>query len=1784
MSNSYRIRTQVGVDKSIKVHLTQDFEFLEILSIKILESDIYTRQCSDYGVVIGRISINNGFGVPNCKVSIFVPLSSIDANNPIISDLYPYSSISDLNDLGYRYNLLPYVKSYSNHVPTGSFFDKEDVLLNQSYIEVFDKYYRYTAVTNESGDFMIFGVPLGTQTIHVDIDLSDIGEFSLSPQDLIRLGLATESQVAGTKFRSSSNLNALPQIISINRIITVEPLWGQPDICNIGINRTDFDLSAEASVVIQPTAIFMGSMFSDSNNLALKTRCKPKFKQGELCSLIAGPGEILAIRQTIQQDAQGRPILEQFDLDSGGQVIDDNGTWLLDVPMNLDYITTNEFGERVISNDPEVGIPTRGKYRFKIKWNQSNDLDENVKRAYFLVPNVREYGWDTGLFINQTLQKKSYAFSLDWDDYADQQTAINCEDTFYQFSYNKVYTVSQLIDQYRKGSLANRIISIKNILDDVCESENNKFPTNDTSFRWDFIYLLYTFASYIFRPLLIILVALLHFFYLTVFVLRILVLPLLTAYFGLLTTIKGIQVGGALATVPPGFALAAALALELIPLFTAFAASLSINIILFKIKFRGINLPLLLYDQCEFCKCADGDESEDTDEGGSIQVSSPSFPPPPPPNASGILLTNFEGGLYNQDLIEDNINYAVYNQFLSGYYIQYRENKIRSFSKIPISINSQYSYTPNAGADPVFGRATFFTRDITLAEQFNLFNVKSKYFDESSSNPGGGINQVYVSVEPTLNGGGYSYVNQSDPNIPYTTPSSYHTDNVIVLMMTPESLPLLSGGAILSFVSPNSTKDVNYSGATLNDYGTNSISGSSLFANSQSNTVTINVRHTLPNQSSRTTTYTIPKPSSGNTNYHKFPTDIEYFQVITAMTYTDFIAKSSASAPGTGGIILSNGFPERVLNHQMKININYLDEDNDPIAIIEPQFSGFNPLTSLENYQNQIIVILNRGVDPYSPRVNIRFDLGRIFGRVSPQFVSVEGNFKLNIPIQGRLKNIKHTVGTNNTNDTYSNMRLYYDTFDYIPNTNQFSAYSSNLIQYYSSLDTNYSPFDFLASNPGFCPPQPSNCSCQTGVWWIDGPLNQNGAPRTYSNQFGLTVNTNNTQYSSSQNEFIYRYQPISGRFYIQKIPSTPNLPSNSRKTGYFNGEIIEGGSLMSINASKFEFSNFDRLQIFEDPNPVAYESATYSAPKYGNWVSITIQSLNPNTVTNSGGRRLVMRSDRHPTSDRLLETCGIAYNLQQNQNFAIYVIPDEGTFDVPQNTGGSSGIVQDGDTEAEDVQNFTFDLLQSTNKCSETRNLDCYDFEPNGYTPANRLPGGGRYIINSGRCQEYKNKQIFDNGCYKLVTKVLTSLPEDTRLIIEWVSRTNITFGACRNVFSHLFTQNWVNGTLYAFAFKNNKIFDNSGNITPEYCKDVIYFDDDTNNFYYRSSPYRTGTTVSNNGFVGKSAPEISNRLDGRDLMFPTTIMDLGPRTDYIQELVFSDDYDGYVVNKLNSTSYQDVSELLNLLIITRLLNTSYRSIFRGTQGGNIFNYFARPQLTVDADYAQMISINSELGVVPFEAESYPSLPPLSPPATFNIDPVYFTSGRNRDVVFGIFYSSDTQIRDYITPKRTIINSQVMLNDGCAFNNFYCYSQEVPFYQWKIERNSDNNPESSIFGAQKNDWYKRPISGQFFHSHKYQSLDRANSLSRYFRSGNSGLFTDDFKGYIYSINRTTPPTQDFFTTPSLDPLQTSWQRNSPESNTVTVGAPFYFYFGLKKGKSAWDRFAKKWINFENIR
>ena len=568
MPKSYRIRTQVGVDKYINVNLEQDWESLEILSLKILANDVYTRFCSDYGVVTGRVYVNNGFGLPNAKVSVFIPLEATDELDPAITDLYPFKSVNDTNEEGYRYNLLPKLPSYNGHSSTGTFPNKADMLMDGSYIEVFDKYYRFTVSTNESGDFMIFGVPVGTQTIVMDVDISDIGCFSVLPQDLILQGLATETQVNGARFKSSTNLNELPQIKNLVFDVDVRPFWGDNDLCQVGITRVDFDLSKLANLTIQPSSIFMGSIISTTDDNALKVSCKPKQNTGNLCEMVAGPGEIQAIRQTIFSDTNGLPILERYSIEQGGKVIDGDGTYLLNVPMNMDYVYTNEFGQLSMSNDPKVGVPTKGKYRFKFRWQNEEGLQSSFLRADFLVPNVKEYGWtssgtdpfqsfgstpydytiaagltsgitytmsfDSGLSTSDVINSESYqiiinglpyigsinsiqlnvgdtfqingvpldstqdqifsfnqyssqlfdllqsySFSTDWDDYVNPEEAINCEDTFYEFNYNKVYTTAMFLDRYKNGIGRAKHLGIKEIDDRSCKSTVNTFPVND---------------------------------------------------------------------------------------------------------------------------------------------------------------------------------------------------------------------------------------------------------------------------------------------------------------------------------------------------------------------------------------------------------------------------------------------------------------------------------------------------------------------------------------------------------------------------------------------------------------------------------------------------------------------------------------------------------------------------------------------------------------------------------------------------------------------------------------------------------------------------------------------------------------------------------------------------------------------------------------------------------------------------------------------------------------------------------------------------------------------------------------------------------------------------------------------------------------------------------------------------------------------------------------------------------------------------------------------------------
>jgi len=1727
MSKSYRIRTTPGVDKSLNVLIDQEFDYLEILSLKLLQSEIYTRQCSDYGVIVGRVSVNNGFGIPNAKVSVFIPLDSQDELDPVISDLYPYKTLNDINEDGYRYNLLPYTQSHTGHNPTGTFFDREDVLTNPTLIEVFDKYYKYTATTNESGDYMIFGIPTGNQTIVMDVDLSDIGEFSLSPQDLVRMGVATEDQVSGTDFKSSTNLRELPQIININKTVEVEPLWGQPEICNLGITRLDFDLSGEASIEISPTAIFMGSIISAPNSHPVRRNCKPKNRGGYLCGLTVNSGEILAIRQTIFQDENGRPILETFELEQGGQVIDENGTWLIDVPMNLDYITTNEFGEQVISDNPEVGIPTNAKYRFKVKWGQSSSLSESIKRGYFLVPNIKEHGWtnsNTDPFKQpigteqRTLVDKSYAFSLNWSDYGvigttvgDHmiQEAIDCQDKFYFMSYNKVYTVSQFIDSFREGSGLERYVGIKNILDNECESDNYRFPTNDGNLRFDILYIIFTFFSVILTPIFFAITIILHLFYFLIELFRIILFPLLIVYFGLLA------VNSFIGAVSTGFGVTFSFGVFAMGFVFLALVALTVLILtqLWKMRLRGISIPLLTYPDCELCTCSQGDTPEGSDDVSEAASEVDALETERIPcdyivsdenPSNGILLLPSISklsilGTFKYEIpsnLDGGINTQIKNGFirqLVGFEDEFNGEDVYSIGA-PKPYKIQYS-----DDDDTLIRYTH-TLSLPIADRINLFNTKAKYFNETGQNPGGGVNRIKVRFNPIIES------------------SKFHYDNTIVLLCDKTNLSKLSSGQMISFQNPSFSKDINLSGSDLNVFGNNAITGdvkTNIITNLDStNQITdyiipsISTEYANPNGNGNlNVTYTnVTQTVDTNNviNFNKFPTDIEYYQVITGMTYDNFNDISVT--------LLNNSLNQRYITNDCRLYYTTNDrfQGNFRGYIYRPDEVGGTidvpTIENVRNYNELCVVILNRGVDPYSIPTTIEYGLGRLFGFNNEESITIRGNYRLNIPIQGSFKNTSHkSTNYNSTKnvetDSYTNNKLYHDSFIYQPDINKYSGFTSNLLSFYSSLDNTSTGFKPICGDPE--PPSVSNFASSNNI-------------------IGLNVRSSNPFTKERESSSI----PSNRRLYNQTINNDIN---NGRNRGYFLNEIVEGSNLIGI---EFNNSNLMKSKSF-------YYSPIYDTT--GNTFNFEL---------GSSGNQIVMRGDRLPTSTTLPDYCCNTFHLQKNQNLIMYLIPNTGVIGAESTSGG---VLSAGSDEYNDFREETENIgrinsiIQSFN-CEDSAPLDCYDGD------------SGNMIVKgtNDECRKFRGNFIFKNGCYKLVTKIFTSLPKDLELVAEWNSRNMISLGACRNVFSHRFNNNWINGTLYAFPFNNDVIFTSPTSSNPNqpisrYCnRNVILHP--TNNFYYRSSPY----------YYDEISKENSKFIKGDGIKYPTTIMDLGPRNYFLQELVFSDDYDGYVINNLDSSTYGDVIDILNLFIISRLINQSFLKNILGSL--NILGYFSRFKRSFDGDYSQLISINSELGVTPFQSVNYPDNP------SGYQNPIYFNDARNNKVVIGIFFLSNMQTRDYISPKRQILNPFTNSVDDCSFNNINVFSQEVPMYQWDIKESSDAG--LTIFGYQENNWQKEELSNGIF-SFKYQDLDRLNPESRYFRTnGSSETYFD--KGYIYSVSGNTPGLD-------IDESINNWDRNTDQPNWITVGAPFHFYFGLRRGASAFDRFRQKWINTEII-
>jgi hypothetical protein len=340
-----------------------------------------------------------------------------------------------------------------------------------------------------------------------------------------------------------------------------------------------------------------------------------------------------------------------------------------------------------------------------------------------------------------------------------------------------------------------------------------------------------------------------------------------------------------------------------------------------------------------------------------------------------------------------------------------------------------------------------------------------------------------------------------------------------------------------------------------------------------------------------------------------------------------------------------------------------------------------------------------------------------------------------------------------------------------------------------------------------------------------------------------------------------------------------------------------------------------------------------------------------------------------------------------------------------------------------------------------------------------------------------------------------------------------------------------------------------------PRFAQKLVFFDKNTNNFYYRSSPY------FNNRFIGSPTTGLADPTNIRNLLFPTTVVNLGIKDDFYQEIIFDASAKGYIMRSLQPTSYSDTSDLVNLFVISRITNSSFLTQITMGLNGSLNELFSRPYLRIDGDLAQSMSINSEYGVIPFSPEFYRVFGVPSDPVVILGSPPSSPLSTKSKPTMGVFFSSttvDLQNKDFLTPG--IINFRPSNAANAITYEYGIKSQSTPFYQWGLTQKG----VTSIFGTEKNNWLTNQGSNNLgIINYKYQSLSRRKvGIPSYFIGSNPAGLGDIYqRGYIFNVSNTGEYSYDAGTYP----------------NNFLVSAPFHFYFGLIKGETALDKFKTKY-------
>jgi hypothetical protein len=288
----------------------------------------------------------------------------------------------------------------------------------------------------------------------------------------------------------------------------------------------------------------------------------------------------------------------------------------------------------------------------------------------------------------------------------------------------------------------------------------------------------------------------------------------------------------------------------------------------------------------------------------------------------------------------------------------------------------------------------------------------------------------------------------------------------------------------------------------------------------------------------------------------------------------------------------------------------------------------------------------------------------------------------------------------------------------------------------------------------------------------------------------------------------------------------------------------------------------------------------------------------------------------------------------------------------------------------------------------------------------------------------------------------------------------------------------------------------------------------------------------------IGQHHTTMVQSIDGRpnygEILFPTTIIDLGPKSMYIKEICVDPELDVNcsVSKSIGNTTYQDINDLMEYVIASKEVKEQgklqVKDLFDRRGGGKI-----------DGDIAQLLNFNSQLGLYGYNDEDDES--------------PYWSSTQTLFDGFGpvgvdYVFSEDDEDTEVIEKDGTLL--RLCIN---AAGNLTETAQDVPYYKW--DKLGDG------FGSNGGDSEKQEWDLGNIHSTKYQGgWDYVGLMEPRPPSVPAGGDpTENINGHYYD-GSILPPIRDC-------------DDNNYADTKIPIGGPFFFYFGLRTGKTSWNKF-----------